>query len=260
MATLTWYTYKVGDQYAYITVDYSEKIYKDYSTITVDNIKYYNSYTSDTNSSGKIIKWSGLTLQITGSFGTHTVVNGMTFYGCSNTPIDTSINATTPNIETGTSVSFVLSGTIDDDGTVNRSPQTVGGVNGSSNTTQVISMHSHSWSSSVTKQPTCTETGVRTYTCTTCNNSYKESMPTLSHVWSGGFVTKPPTYEAVGTRTYTCRTCGGTRTEQIDKLPATIYIDNGSGFDGYGVYIDNGSSWDAYAVYIDDGEKFIAYC
>lgn len=269
MATLKWDAYKSGDYNAYITVHYTENVYVTYSTITIDKITYYNNYTASTDSQGRYVYWSGLKLVIkwnyNGNESSHTVIDGMEFRGDITEGGDNgvnynSMNATTPQIPTGSSVSFVLSGTLSHGGNVNRENLTIGSSTGSSQPTKNVSTHNHDWISSITVAPTCTNTGTRTYTCTTCHNSYKESIPTLSHVWSGGFVTKPPTYEAVGTRTYTCRTCGGTRTEQIDKLPATIYIDNGSGFDGYGVYIDNGSSWDAYAVYIDDGEKFIAYC
>ena len=43
--------------------------------------------------------------------------------------------------------------------------------------------HTHSYSSSVTKQPTCSAAGVRTYTCS-CGKSYTESIPaTGNHTW-----------------------------------------------------------------------------
>lgn len=120
--------------------------------------------------------------------------------------------------------------------------------------------HTHSWSSSITTQPTCTEEGIRTYSCSSCESKYTEPVEVLGHTWDEGVIIKNPTYETTGIKLHTCEVCSTTKEEVEGKLPATIYIDNGSGFDGYGVYIDNGSSWDAYAVYIDDGEKFVAYC
>lgn len=43
--------------------------------------------------------------------------------------------------------------------------------------------HTHSYTSSVTKQPTCCNPGVRTYTCS-CGSSYTESIPaTGNHNW-----------------------------------------------------------------------------
>ena len=44
-------------------------------------------------------------------------------------------------------------------------------TNPSGDTTPTVSPHSHSYSSTVTKDATCTETGVKTYTCT-CGDSY----------------------------------------------------------------------------------------
>ena len=42
--------------------------------------------------------------------------------------------------------------------------------------------HKHSYSASVTKQPTCSSTGTRTYTCS-CGDSYTESIPAVDHHW-----------------------------------------------------------------------------
>lgn len=63
--------------------------------------------------------------------------------------------------------------------------------------------HTHSYTSSVTKQPTCCEAGVRTYTCS-CGNSYTESIPaTGNHNWVAQTWQKPITeYHTF------CNTCG----------------------------------------------------
>ena len=64
------------------------------------------------------------------------------------------------------------------------------------------SSHSHSYTSSVTKQPTCTEAGVRTYTCS-CGASYTEAIP----------ATGVHTYVYTrndDTHTGTCSVCGAT--------------------------------------------------
>ena len=42
--------------------------------------------------------------------------------------------------------------------------------------------HTHSYSSKVTKEPTCTATGTRTYTCS-CGDKYTESIPAKGHNW-----------------------------------------------------------------------------
>lgn len=40
--------------------------------------------------------------------------------------------------------------------------------------------HTHSYTSAITKHPNCTETGVRTYTCS-CGSSYTETIPANGH-------------------------------------------------------------------------------
>lgn len=42
--------------------------------------------------------------------------------------------------------------------------------------------HQHSYSSTVTKQPTCDSAGEKTFTCS-CGKSYTESIPSTGHAW-----------------------------------------------------------------------------
>ena len=79
----------------------------------------------------------------------------------------------------------------------------------------------HDYKATVTKQPTTTEEGVRTYTCTRCNSSCTESIAKLpdekhDHSYTGS-ITKEATCTEAGVRTYTC-SCGDSYTEII---PAT---------------------------------------
>ena len=79
----------------------------------------------------------------------------------------------------------------------------------------------HDYKATVTKQPTTTEEGIRTYTCTRCNSSYTESIAKLpeekhTHNYTGS-ITKEATCTEAGVRTYTC-SCGDSYTESI---PAT---------------------------------------
>ena len=79
----------------------------------------------------------------------------------------------------------------------------------------------HDYKATVTKQPTTTEEGIRTYTCTRCSNSYTESIAKLpeeqhTHNYTGS-ITKEATCTEAGVRTYTC-SCGDSYTENI---PAT---------------------------------------
>lgn len=65
--------------------------------------------------------------------------------------------------------------------------------------------HTHSHTPSVTKQPTCTDTGVMTYACS-CGDSYTATIPALGHKYTS--TVTPPTDDASGYTTYTCPNCG----------------------------------------------------
>lgn len=73
--------------------------------------------------------------------------------------------------------------------------------------------HTHSYTSSVTKNPTCTEEGVRTYTCTSCGVSYSEAIAKVDHNWQPitESVYHPSTghYETVTKKELYCN-CGAT--------------------------------------------------
>ncbi|MBO5857717.1 MAG: leucine-rich repeat domain-containing protein, partial [Clostridia bacterium] len=77
------------------------------------------------------------------------------------------------------------------------------------------SVHTHSYTSTITKTPTCTETGVKTFTCTTCGYSYTQTISVTGHSYNSGVVTKQPTCTEAGTKTFTCTTCGDSYTESI---------------------------------------------
>ena len=66
--------------------------------------------------------------------------------------------------------------------------------------------HEHTYTSVVTKQPTCTATGVRTYTCTTCGAKKTETIKKLAHSYKQ-YVT-PATTSADGSITKKCTACG----------------------------------------------------
>lgn len=77
--------------------------------------------------------------------------------------------------------------------------------------------HVHNYNSGiVTKEPTCTDTGVKTYTCVDGDNSYTETIPALGH----DYVTRTETVtvkeawdEDVWESRYICNGCG----EQFKK-------------------------------------------
>ena len=79
----------------------------------------------------------------------------------------------------------------------------------------------HDYKATVTKQPTTTEEGIMTYTCSGCNSSYTENIAKLpeekhNHSYTGS-ITREATCTEAGVRTYTC-SCGDSYTESI---PAT---------------------------------------
>ena len=79
---------------------------------------------------------------------------------------------------------------------------------------EVISMGKHEYTDEITKQPTCTETGVRTYTCSVCGWSYTESVPALGHDYHSE-ITKQATCSEKGEITYSCSRCDSSYTEEI---------------------------------------------
>lgn len=67
--------------------------------------------------------------------------------------------------------------------------------------------HTHSYSSTVTKQPTCTQTGVRTYRCS-CGSSYTETIAATGHKYVNTVVA--PTLTEKGYTKHTCSVCNNT--------------------------------------------------
>ena len=74
--------------------------------------------------------------------------------------------------------------------------------------------HMHDYAMTVTA-PTCTEKGYTTHTCA-CGDSYVDTYTdALGHAWDNGKVTKEPTETETGVKTFTCTRCGETKTEVI---------------------------------------------
>lgn len=77
----------------------------------------------------------------------------------------------------------------------------------------------HTWGEwTVTKQPTCTETGAREHTCSDCGLTLEEILPANGHSYGAWSTTKQPTCGEEGARERTCAVCGYTQT---GRLPAT---------------------------------------
>lgn len=98
-----------------------------------------------------------------------------------------------------------------------------------------------------TLPPACTAEGVKTFTCSVCQETKTEAIPATGHrfsgAWSGddanhwhvcencsetsaaaahtfnnGVITTQPTYDNAGEKTYTCTACGYTRSEKLAAL------------------------------------------
>ncbi len=82
--------------------------------------------------------------------------------------------------------------------------------------------HTHSYKSSVTKQATCTATGVKTFSCT-CGNSYTEVIPKTSHSYSNGICTK------CGAGDGSTPACTHAKTEIRGATEATCHSDGYTG-------------------------------
>ena len=78
--------------------------------------------------------------------------------------------------------------------------------------------HVHSFDEGkVTTEPTCTEPGVKTYTCE-CGETKTEEIPALGHDFDEGKVTTEPTCTEKGVKTFTCKRGDATKTEEIPEL------------------------------------------
>lgn len=89
--------------------------------------------------------------------------------------------------------------------------------------------HQHSYTEELTKEPTCDERGVMTYTCT-CGDTYTEETSYMDHCTDRSEITKEPTCEEEGIETFYCIFCNREiYTEKLAKLPHTESCNHESG-------------------------------
>ena len=114
-----------------------------------------------------------------------------------------------------------------DDGTVTTAPtETTPGVRtftcsgcDQTRTETIPATGAHDYQFTKTVAPTCTDGGYDLYTCSGCGATERRNLTDAAgHKWDGGTVTTAPTETTPGVRTFTCSGCGQTRTEAI---PAT---------------------------------------
>ena len=86
--------------------------------------------------------------------------------------------------------------------------------------TTIPKTDSHEWGKWTTvRESTCTEKGEQSRKCAVCGEEEIESLPLAKHTWDSGKVTKAPSYTKVGIKTWTCKKCGKTKTTTLTKLP-----------------------------------------
>ena len=79
--------------------------------------------------------------------------------------------------------------------------------------------HTHSYTSKVTKPATCTENGVKTYTCE-CGDSYTETIPATGHISSDWIINKNAAINVKGSKHKECTVCKKVlETAEIPALP-----------------------------------------
>ena len=87
--------------------------------------------------------------------------------------------------------------------------------------------HTHSYSSKVTKQPTCTTTGVKTFTCS-CGSSYTETIAKTSHNSNTSIPAVASTCTKTGlTEGKKCSVCGTITVAQQTVAVKSHKDDNG---------------------------------
>ncbi|MBQ8228339.1 MAG: leucine-rich repeat protein [Clostridia bacterium] len=77
--------------------------------------------------------------------------------------------------------------------------------------------HIHSYTSSITKNATCKEVGVLTYSCS-CGDNYTTIIKKSDHSWKNWVVTKVATVEVEGEMQRSCSVCDETETQTLPKL------------------------------------------
>ena len=78
---------------------------------------------------------------------------------------------------------------------------------GSSGSTEASTEHRHSYTATITKQPTCTGAGEKTYTCS-CGHQYKDVISKTGHTAGSWEVKENATCQKEGTEVKKCTSCG----------------------------------------------------
>ena len=91
----------------------------------------------------------------------------------------------------------------------------------------IVCGHAHHFNTgTITTQPTCTEKGVRTRTCTICGEKRYESIAATGHKYNAWKETKAATCTAAGTQTRTCSVCKNVENKTIKAKGHTEVADS----------------------------------
>ena len=95
-------------------------------------------------------------------------------------------------------------------------------VCGQTRTETIHATGAHDYQFTKTVAPTCTDGGYDLYTCSGCGATERRNLTDAAgHKWDGGTVTTAPTETTPGVRTRTCTVCDQTRTEAIPATGAS---------------------------------------
>ncbi len=110
----------------------------------------------------------------------------------------------------------------------------------------------HDYKFTKTVAPTCTDGGYDLYTCSGCGATERRNLTDAAgHKWDNGTVTTAPTETTPGVRTYTCTVCGDIREETIPATGASTCT-GGPSCPSYGLHDVAGPDYWAH--------KGIDYC
>ncbi|NSJ28346.1 leucine-rich repeat domain-containing protein [Blautia glucerasea] len=86
-------------------------------------------------------------------------------------------------------------------------------------------IHTHNWDAGVvTKVATCTEAGIRTYTCSAGGETRTEIIPAAGHKYGAYTVTKEPTIFAAGIESRECAVCHNREERELPKPTAQVKL------------------------------------
>lgn len=79
----------------------------------------------------------------------------------------------------------------------------------------------HAYEGQITMAPTCTEQGIQTLTCKSCQHSYTLPAQMLEHTYDAGVIAEEPTCTKTGIRVHNCTACGGEKTTPVEMVAHT---------------------------------------